>query len=68
MSTIKIKKIGITKLLTDAIVNAANTGLIYNLPTYLEAHLAVHRVGRQAMNFRFAIFRSSYVHFPTYEW
>lgn len=32
--------------------------IVYHLPTYLETHLAVHRVGWQAMNLRFAIFRS----------
>lgn len=38
--------------------------IIYNLPTYLEAHLAVHRVGWQAMNFRLAILRSDFSVFP----
>ena len=41
--------------------------IIYNLPTYLETHLAVHRVGWQAMNFKFTIFRSFYVDFTVYE-
>lgn len=34
--------------------------IIYNLPTYLEAHLAVHRVGRQAVNFKFVILSSGF--------
>ncbi len=39
----------------------------YHLHADLEAHLEVHRMGRQAMNFIFAIFRSFYVDFTVYE-
>lgn len=38
--------------------------IIRNLPTCLETHLAVHRVGWLAVNFIFAIFRSFYVDLP----
>lgn len=41
--------------------------IIRNLPTCLETLLAVHRVGRLAVNFIFAIFRSFYVDFTVYE-
>lgn len=41
--------------------------IVYHLQTYLETHLAVHRVGWQAMNFKFAIFRSFYVDFTVYK-
>lgn len=37
--------------------------IIRNLPTCLETHLAVHRVGWLAVNF----FRSFYVDFTVYE-
>ena len=38
--------------------------IIYNLPTYLEAHLAVHRAGRSSVNFRPVILKSGLVSFP----
>ena len=41
--------------------------IVYHLQAYLETHLAVHRMGRQAVKFKFAIFRSFYVDFTVYE-
>ena len=38
--------------------------IVYHLQTYLETHLAVHRVGWQAVKFKFAILDCHMYIFP----